>query len=109
MEEAMDHVLEFCSSSNGDCWLLGRDEALEGVVVHRANAASGGAVSRIDIAEFLSRNADAPEHRALLRLIGSLVGDTPAVRGAAKDDNSSVHGNASADDEFAVKLVARTA
>ena len=65
---------EFASSSNGDRWFLGRDEAT-GIahVVHRANQPSGGAVTHIELGVFLNRGPSAPEMLGLLRLIGSLV------------------------------------
>jgi hypothetical protein len=98
----MDDLLQFCASSNGDRWLLGRDDALEGVVVHQANAASGGAMSRIGIPEFLSGNPETPQHKALLRLIGSLVGDAPATRSETRGHLKSVP-----NDETSLDLVAR--
>ena len=78
MEDTM-HPLKFYTSPNGDRWLLARDTEQEALVLHQANAPSGGALTRIAIAEFLNGNSDAPERRALLRLIGRLVGDTPAA------------------------------
>ena len=65
---------EFASSSNGDRWFLGRDEAT-GIahVVHRANQPSGGAITHIELGVFLNRGPSAPEMLGLLRLIGSLV------------------------------------
>ena len=70
-----DKLREFASSSNGDRWFLGRDEAT-GIahVVHRANQPSGGAVNHIELGAFLSRGPSAPEMLGLLKLIGSLVG-----------------------------------
>ena len=70
-----DKLREFASSSNGDRWFLGRDETT-GIahVVHRANQASGGAVTHIELGAFLSRGPSAPEILGLLKLIGSLVG-----------------------------------
>ena len=73
------HPVQFYSSSNGDRWLLTRDTGQEALVLHQANVPSGGALTRIAIADFLGGNPEAPECRALLRLIGSLVGDTPAA------------------------------
>ncbi len=65
---------EFASSSNGDRWFLGRDEAT-GIahVVHRANQPSGGAITHTELGVFLNRGPSAPEMLGLLRLIGSLV------------------------------------
>jgi hypothetical protein len=78
MESTM-HPVQFYSSSNGDRWLLTRGADREALVLHQANIPSGGALTRIAIADFLGGNTEAPECRALLRLIGSLVGDTPAA------------------------------
>ena len=65
---------EFADSSNGDRWYLGRnDDTMHAYVVHKANLPSGGAVTRIEIGAFLNRGPIAPEHQALLRLIGTLV------------------------------------
>lgn len=69
-----DAYTEFAASSNGDRWLLGRDRD-SGVahVVHQANEPSGGMRTRIEIIDFLSQGRMAPEHYALLVLIGTLV------------------------------------
>ncbi len=69
-----ERLREFASSSNGDRWYLGRDEA-SGVahVVHKANLPSGGAVTHIELSAFLNRGPSAPEILGLLQLIGSLV------------------------------------
>jgi hypothetical protein len=70
---------EFATSSNGARWLLGRDEQTgSAFVLHRANRPSGGTVTELGIQEFLSRNPDAPERRALLLLIGTLAASTGA-------------------------------
>ena len=62
------------SSPNGDRWLLCRaSEAGDPFVRHEPNAPSGGRVSEMEIDAFLSRRPLNPEHRALLRLIGTLV------------------------------------
>lgn len=67
---------ELYRSPNGDAWFLGRDPSDgRAVVVHEANRPSGGAVSCIDLGEFLSFG-NGPEQQALLRLIGTLV-DVP--------------------------------
>ena len=64
------------SSPNGDDWFLAYDALTERTFVqHRANAASGGHITERDIGDFLSRGPNNPEHMALLRLIGSLVGE----------------------------------
>lgn len=65
------------SSPNGDKWYLVRDTSSEQVfVMHEPNASSGGRASCIEIAEFLHRGHHGPEHRELLRLIGTLVEPT---------------------------------
>jgi hypothetical protein len=72
---------ELYSSPNGDRWFLGRDPATGRVFVrHEANAPSGGQSTDIDIGAFLNRGPRNPEHQALLRLIGTLVEDSPEVR-----------------------------
>jgi hypothetical protein len=75
-----DQLREFSASSNGDRWFLGRDEGTgNGYVVHKANQPFGGANTQIEIGAFLNRSG-APEHQALLRMIGTLVeGATYAV------------------------------
>ena len=62
------------SSENGDRWYLVRGATPEQVMVrHEPNAASGGQVADLSIAEFLIRGVYGPEHIELLRLIGMLV------------------------------------
>jgi hypothetical protein len=69
--------------ANGDSWFLVRDPATGSAFVrHQANARSGGQVSDIDLAAFLS-GPGSPEHEALLRLIGASIFNP---RGAAADD-----------------------
>lgn len=66
----------FFSSSNGDRWSLGRDvDAGAAHVMHYANVPSGGAVTRIEIADFLGGGPARPEQHALLRLLGDLASD----------------------------------
>lgn len=67
---------ELYRSPNGDSWFLGR-EPVDGraFVIHQPNGPSGGRLSHIELGDFL-RSGDGPEHRALLRLIGTLV-DVP--------------------------------
>jgi hypothetical protein len=68
------NLREFSASSNGDRWYLGRDEeTMNAYVAHKANQSSGGTTSHIELGAFLNRGPFAPEHQALLRLIGSLV------------------------------------
>ena len=60
---------------NGQRWDLVRDDAAGRVFVrHTPDPASGGPVGEFEIGEFLIRGLHGPEHLALLRLIGSLVG-----------------------------------
>jgi hypothetical protein len=58
-------------SSNGDTWEL-HGEGEHVFVLHRANPASGGHVSRLELSEFLSRG-NGPEQQALMLLIRSLL------------------------------------
>jgi len=68
---------ELYSSPNGDRWFLSRDPATGRVFIkHEANIPSGGQSTDIDIGAFLSKGPRSPEHQALLRLIGTLVGDS---------------------------------
>lgn len=54
----------FYVSSNGDQWLLVGPPGTS-QVEHRANSASGGAVSRIDVKTFMEGDRDSPERKAL--------------------------------------------
>ena len=68
------HVRELYHSSNGDRWLLVRDDdSGEVFVTHQPNAASGGRSTDIEIGTFLSQGRLGPEHQSLLQLIGTLV------------------------------------
>ena len=96
-----DEFREFAASSNGDRWLLGRDSGSAlAYVLHQANQPSGGARTRIEIIDFLERGRVAPEHYALLVLIGTLVReegagdgpDLPAARGADAADSAASAG-----------------
>ncbi len=73
---------EFALSSNGDRWSLARDEK-DGIayVIHKANEPSGGAVTRIEISDFLKGAPAAPEHQALLCLLGAVAEHGPQARG----------------------------
>ncbi|MGE5537055.1 MAG: hypothetical protein ACM30I_00440 [Gemmatimonas sp.] len=71
------------SSPNGDDWFLCRDDAGRAFVKHRANVSSGGHVTDSDIGDFLNRGPRNPEHEALLRVIGTLVGDHSSVAASA--------------------------
>lgn len=61
------------ASSNGDRWYLCQDDETVVCVVHEPSEASGGAASRIDLSAFLESGSRAPEHRALLTMIATLV------------------------------------
>jgi hypothetical protein len=66
---------ELYASPNGDRWFLARyPESGRVFVLHEANLPSGGTVSHVEVGAFLAAGAG-PEHQALLRLIGTLVGD----------------------------------
>ncbi len=61
--------------SNDDRWYLCHgDDPADVYVYHEPNGPSGGRPSRIEIAAFLTSANESPEHRALLCMIGSLVG-----------------------------------
>ena len=63
-------------SSNGDVWALARDPASKlPAVKHQPSASSGGQTSYTDIGKFLREVAGGPEHKALLKLIGTLLDD----------------------------------
>jgi hypothetical protein len=68
---------ELYCSANGDSWLLVHDMGNNSVFVrHLPNAPSGGRTQEMDIASFLARGPQGPEHQALLNLIGSLASGT---------------------------------
>jgi hypothetical protein len=65
---------EVYASENGDRWQLGCDVASGRVFVrHEANLPSGGHVTDVELAAFLSGPGHRPEHRALIHIIGNLV------------------------------------
>lgn len=65
---------------DGGRWDLVRDDAAGRVFVrHTPDPASGAAVGEFEIGEFLIRGLHGPEHLALLRLIGGLVGSEPGA------------------------------
>ena len=68
----MTKVRELYHSANGDRWCLVRDSGRV-FIRHEANPASGGQVSDLEVAAFLSRGGHGPEKQELLRLIGTLV------------------------------------
>ncbi len=68
---------ELYASPNGDRWYLARyAESGRVFVQHVPNVPSGGQPSNIELADFLSRGGNAPEHQALVRLIGTLLGES---------------------------------
>jgi hypothetical protein len=64
---------EIYQSENGDRWFLCRDGDVRVYIKHEANLASGGAVTAIELRDFLRPGRAGPEHQALVRLIGSLI------------------------------------
>ena len=65
---------EVYASENGDRWQLGCDVASGRVFVrHEANLPSGGRVTDVELAAFLSGPGHRPEYRALIHIIGNLV------------------------------------
>lgn len=65
---------ELYRSPNGDVWYLAQEPISQRVFVrHHANEPSGGLITDIELAEFLSREGHSPEGQALVRLIGSLA------------------------------------
>jgi hypothetical protein len=64
---------EFYKSSNGDRWFLCRERSGHVIVLHEANAASGGHSTHMEVSEILRAGNRTPERAALLRLIGELV------------------------------------
>ena len=69
-------VLAAYGSPNGDRWYLARDVDLGQVFIrHEPNFPSGGKAAHIEVGAFLGRGGQGPEHRELLRLIGTLVTD----------------------------------
>jgi hypothetical protein len=70
-------------SPNGDTWFLARDPATGLTFVrHQANAASGGQVTDIEIATFLSGSPH-PQQQVLLRVVGASIVDP---QGTAVED-----------------------
>lgn len=58
-------------SQNGDIWRLIRDDESGKVTVrHEANPSSGGHITDMSIAAFLSRDGSGPEYAAARELLG---------------------------------------
>jgi hypothetical protein len=69
----MSERRELYRSPNGECWFLGREPADgHAFIIHQHGDTLGRRLSHVELGEFL-RDADGPEQRALLRLIGTLV------------------------------------
>ena len=81
------------ASQNGDRWSLCRgQDATDIHVLHEANPASGGQMSRIPLGAFLAGPAGAPERQELLRLIGALLEQaalTPHLTAAAPEPGAA--------------------
>jgi hypothetical protein len=74
------------ASPNGDCWYLALYPDTGRVFVqHVPNVPSGGQPSNIELADFLARSGNSPEQQALIRLIGTLVGNTPVQDNIAQE------------------------
>jgi hypothetical protein len=73
----MTKARKLYDSQNGDRWYLLRDASGGLFVRHEANLESGGAVTQVEISDFLS-SGRGPEHQELLRLIGTLLDDEAA-------------------------------
>ena len=75
--------VEFAVSSNGDTWLLCPAEGdSPALVEHRANAPSGGAITRISVTAFLEERPAGPQHDALRALLRGQA-DPSAEEGVA--------------------------
>jgi hypothetical protein len=78
---------ELYASPSGDRWYLARYlDSGRVFVSHLPNLASGGKETTIELGDFLSRPGNPPEKQALVRLIGSLIQETPET-GAAANSN----------------------
>jgi len=72
---------ELYRSPNGDRWSLVHETDSDHVAVrHEPNPSSGGAVSEMEVGDFLLRGGNGPEKQELLRLIGSLAEEPPSKR-----------------------------
>ena len=76
---------ELYSSPNGDRWHLCRDGSGRLFIAHQANLPSGGQISPIELADFLSRGYG-PEQQSLLQLIGTLMDETPGELAGGEGD-----------------------
>jgi hypothetical protein len=92
VDSDIERTKELYSSPNGDRWHLCRDGSGRLFIAHQANLPSGGQISRIELADFLSRGYG-PEQQSLLQLIGTLMDETPGgVAGGEGDPALSLTG-----------------
>lgn len=70
---------EIYVSSNGDRWILVENGGVQ-EVEHRANIASGGAVTRVGVASFLAGSRNSPEQTALRELLAKTGSEVAAGR-----------------------------
>lgn len=69
---SLSHQRKIHQSENGDRWWLCRQG--KGVfILHEANLPDGENVTKTELADFLVKYRGAPEHRALLKMIGGLT------------------------------------
>ena len=76
---------ELYTSTNGDRWHLCKEGTGRLFIAHQANLPSGGKISCIELADFLSRG-HGPEQQSLLQLIGTLLDPAPAQLVGGKGD-----------------------
>ncbi|GLK77999.1 hypothetical protein GCM10008171_32530 [Methylopila jiangsuensis] len=89
----MSNRRELYRSPEGDCWYLGREpQTGHAFVIHQPNGPSGARLSHTDLGSFLRDNQGKPEHQALLRLIGDLVGAPPYADRRPLHDNDEIGG-----------------
>jgi hypothetical protein len=69
-EAGVENLQEFAASTNGDRWLLGKDNVSGAdFVIHRANLPSGGHETRTSVRAFLAQGPANPEREALLSVL----------------------------------------
>ena len=76
-------LVKIYHSSNGDTWELEVQPTGEPVVIHTANPASGGAVTRTPVSEFSAIEGHGPEYQALRKVLSRLEtapGETPSAK-----------------------------
>ena len=72
----------FYTSQHGDRWVLIKNERAP-VVEHRPNAASGGRVTQVSVADFLSVGNSGPEHQMLRSMQDEASSDASAASATA--------------------------